>query len=207
MIGQQQDFTPLAATVALAAALWLVAFYLPFGVFWYKIAGSAFVLAAVSLFLQPPARLFFPSWRSVLLGIFSAVLLYLTFWAGKAVSTAILPFASQQVGQIYHKGQGTPAWIIVFLLFCITGPCEEIYWRRYLQHRLMRRLGSTAGWVLATFLYAGVHIWSGNFMLICAAGVAGAFWGVLYWQFRDIWAVIISHSIWSTVVFAVLPIP
>jgi membrane protease YdiL (CAAX protease family) len=35
--------------------------------------------------------------------------------------------------------------------------------------------------------------------------VAGAFWGAMYWRFNNLAAVIISHSVWSTVVFAVLP--
>ncbi|MCF8036458.1 MAG: CPBP family intramembrane metalloprotease [Desulfobacteraceae bacterium] len=197
----------VAATIVLAAVLWFATFYLQWGVFWFKISISALVLAALSLSLQPAIFRFTLNWRSICIGLFSAVLLYLIFWAGKAVSTAIFPFAADQVGAIYGKGEGTSTWIIVALLFFVIGPCEEIYWRGYLQRQLMVRFGGPAGWILATALYAGVHLWSGNFMLIGAAGVAGAFWGLMYWRFADISPVIISHAIWSTFIFAVMPVP
>jgi len=198
----------VAASIVLASALWFFAFYLQWGVFWFKISASALTLALLSLVLQPATHLR-PSLspRNVCIGLASAVLLYLIFWAGKTVSAAMLPFAADQVGAIYGKGQGTSTWIIVLLLFFVTGPCEEIFWRGYLQRQLMRRFGGLSGWLLATGVYAGVHVWSGNFMLICAAGVAGAFWGAMYWRLSDISPVIISHSIWSTFIFAVLPVP
>jgi len=198
----------VVATVVLAAVLWFVTFYLSFGVFWFKISASALILAGLSLALQPAKYIRFSlSWRNIGIGLFSAVLLYLIFWAGKTVSEAAFPFAAEQVGSIYGKGEGTSTWVIVLLLFFVTGPCEELYWRRYLQSQLMGRLGGFFGWIAATVLYSGVHLWSGNFMLIGAAGVAGAFWGAMYWRFKDISPVIISHSVWSTFIFAVMPVP
>jgi len=38
-----------------------------------------------------------------------------------------------------------------------------------------------------------------------AAAVAGAFWGALYARCGRLAPVIVSHSIWSTVIFAVFP--
>lgn len=198
----------VTATVALAAGFWFITFYLEWGVFWFKIAPSALILAGLSLALQPARYLRFSiNRRTIAIGMASAALLYLIFWAGKAVSMMVLPFAEDQVGAIYNKGHGTPPWLIMLLLFFVTGPCEEIYWRGYLQRNLMDRLGDGRGWALATALYAGVHVSSGNFMLIGAAGVAGAFWGAIYWRFRDVSAIIISHSIWSTVIFVIMPVP
>ena len=198
----------VAATVGLAACLWFIAFFLQWGVFWFKISLSALALAGLSFLLQSSGHLRLSlSWRTMGIGLLSAVLLYLLFWVGKAVSTALLPFAADQVGAIYGKGEGTSTWIIVLLLFFVTGPCEEIYWRGFLQRQLTLRFGGLAGWLLASVLYAGVHISSGNFMLVGAAGVAGAFWGAMYWKLEDITPLIISHSIWSTFIFAVMPVP
>jgi hypothetical protein len=95
---------------------------------------------------------------------------------------------------------------IALLLFWVTGPSEEIFWRGYLQRSLMERYGRWPGWAAATAIYAGVHIWSFNFMLVGAAAVAGAFWGAMYARIGRLVPVIISHSIWSTVIFAVAPI-
>ncbi|MDY6905716.1 MAG: type II CAAX endopeptidase family protein [Thermodesulfobacteriota bacterium] len=208
MTGSEFNGKAVAATVVLAVIFWFITFYLEWGVFWFKIAPAALILAGLSFLLQPAHYLRFSlNWRNILIGLASAALLYLIFWTGKAISTAILPFAADQVGAIYSKGEGTPSWMIVLLLFFVTGPCEEIYWRGFLQRQLMTRLGDGRGWLLATALYAGVHVSSGNFMLIGAAAVAGAFWGAMYWRFRDVSAIIISHSIWSTFIFAVVPVP
>jgi len=199
---------PVAGTVALAAVLWFVTFYLAWSTFWIKISCSAAALAVISLRLQPdPLKELTFDVKSVLIGILTAAALYVIFWLGKKVSTALFPFAQHQIGSIYNKGEGTPMGVIAALLFFVTGPCEELYWRGFLQRNLIKRFGGWRGWLLATAIYAGGHIWSFNFMLIGAAAVAGAFWGALYWRTGKLAPVVISHSIWSTVVFAVLPIP
>jgi membrane protease YdiL (CAAX protease family) len=197
---------PLIATVLLASVLWFVTFYLTWSIFWIKISFSAAGLALLSFWLQPNAKEQIKfSGSAILLGLLSAAALYLIFWTGKAVSTVILPFAGQQIGGIYDKGAGTSMWLIALLLFFITGPAEELYWRGYLQKNLMVRFGRWQGWLLATFIYAAVHIWSFNFMLIGAAFVAGAFWGAMYLYYKNLAPVIISHSVWSMVIFAVFP--
>ncbi len=202
------EFRPLtlAATVLLATILWFVTFYLSWATFWIKISFSAATLAILSIWLQPNRMEDFKfNGQAIILGLLSAAILYLIFWTGKAISATVLPFAGQQIGSIYDKGAGTSMGVIALLLFFVTGPAEEIYWRGYLQKNLMVRFGQWQGWLLATVIYAGVHIWSFNFMLIGAAFVAGAFWGAMYWRFKNLAAVIISHSIWSAVIFAVFP--
>ncbi|MFW6189025.1 MAG: CPBP family intramembrane glutamic endopeptidase [Planctomycetota bacterium] len=198
--------TDLALTVALAGALWFFAFAVPWGNFWVKIALSAAVLGALGLALGREAM----SWEfrpvDVLWGFGSAAALYGIFWAGNAVSGLLFDFADRQVGGIYALGEGTDRWVVCLLLLLVTGPAEEIYWRGFLQEGLARRLSNLAGWVIATTLYALVHLPAWNFMLISAAAVAGAFWGLLYWRLRRIWPLIISHSAWSVAVFALLPI-
>ncbi|HQI01833.1 MAG TPA: CPBP family intramembrane metalloprotease, partial [Deltaproteobacteria bacterium] len=122
------------------------------------------------------------------------------------VSSWIFPFAPGQVGAIYGKGQGFSTLAVFFLLLLVTGPCEEIYWRGFLQKSLMSRYGKTVGWLAATAIYTGVHIWSLNFMLIGAAAVGGAFWGFLYMKLGRLDSLIICHSLWSAFIFAVVPI-
>jgi membrane protease YdiL (CAAX protease family) len=197
----------LAATVLLAAGLWFITFALDWSSFWVKISLSAALLAVLSTILRPLRREDFRfTGRAVFLGVLSAAALYFIFWAGKTLSTALFDFAGQQISGIYHKGTGTPLPTIALLLFCVTGPSEEIFWRGYLQRSLMDRYGRWPGWAAATAIYAGVHIWSFNFMLVGAAAVAGAFWGAMYTRLGSLAPVILSHSIWSAVIFAVLPI-
>jgi hypothetical protein len=196
----------LAGTVLLAAGLWFVTFALGWTSFWIKISLSAALLAVISIILRPPAREDFRfTVRAAWLGLLSAAALYFIFWTGRTISTALFDFAGQQIGGIYHKGTGTPVLTIALLLFCVTGPSEEIYWRGYLQRSLMERFGRWPGWAFATAIYAGVHIWSFNFMLVGAAAVAGAFWGAMFARLGRLAPVIVSHSVWSTVIFAVFP--
>jgi len=197
---------PLAATVALAFVLWFITFALPFGSFWIKISFSAALLAGISLFLQPPRSEDFPlDSKTLLIGLASAAVLYLVFWIGRFVSLQLFNFAGAQIGSIYHKGDGTPAWAIMLMLFCITGPSEELFWRGFLQRQLMERFGRWAGCAIATAIYAAVHISSMNFMLVGAAAVAGAFWGLMYARLGKLTPLILSHSVWSMVIFAVFP--
>ena len=121
---------PLIGTVLLASALWFVTFYLTWATFWIKISFSAATLAILSLWLQPNRKEHLKfNVNAFILGFLSASALYLIFWVGKMVSTILLPFAGSQIGGIYDKGGGTPMWVIALLLFFITGPAEEIYWR------------------------------------------------------------------------------
>jgi uncharacterized protein len=196
-----------AATVLAAAILWFATFGLTFSSFWVKITVSAACLAAAAVKLSKtelkPVRI---DAQGIFLGVVSAFVLYGIFWAAKAASTYLLPFAGSQIESIYTKGEGTPLWIIFLLLLLVTGPCEEIYWRGYLQRTLSNRFGGFGGWFLASAVYAAVHIWSFNLMLIGAAGVAGAFWGAVYQLTGRLTPVIVSHSLWSAVVFTLAPL-
>lgn len=194
------------ATTALAALLWFVTFFLSWSNFWIKISCSALTLALLAIILQP-IKDWRPDGKALIQGLLSAAALWGIFWIGKQISGLIFPFSEQQIGAIYGKGAGFSHLSIFFLLLLVTGPCEEIYWRGFLQKQLMARHGQFKGWLLAAAIYAGVHIWSFNFMLIGAAAVAGAFWGLLYWYWGRLAPVIVSHSLWSAFVFSVIPIP
>lgn len=198
---------PLIGTLVLAAGLWFVTFVVDWGSFWVKISLSAASLAVLSLVIQRrDLPRFQMDGKATLLGLGSAAALYGVFYLGKLISTLIFPFAEGQIGGIYELGEGSEIWLISLLLLFVTGPAEEIYWRGYVQRSLERRLGGFWGYVVAVAVYAGVHACTLNFILVGAAGVAGAFWGLIYWRVRNLAPVIISHSVWSAVIFSVLPI-
>jgi len=193
-------------SMVLAAGLWFVTFSLGGPSFWIKISISAAILAAVAVRERTilKNKLSFDR-KAIIQGMVAAAALYVVFWAGRKISTIVLPFASGQISSIYGKGEGFPTTVIFLLLLFVTGPCEEIFWRGYLQRSLMGRFGEWKGFLVTTFVYAGVHVFSLNFMLIGAAAVAGAFWGLLYMRLGRLDSVIVSHSLWSAVIFAVAP--
>lgn len=191
----------------LAFVLWALIFAVDSGNFWVKVSLSAATLACISLALRREIleEIDFDL-RALLLGLAAAAALYGIFVLGRFVSLHIFRFAGPQIAEIYHKGAGTSPWVISPLLFFVTGPGEEIFWRGFLQRGMQERFGGWPGYIIATTLYAFVHISSMNFMLVGAAAVAGAFWGMICWRTKNLAAVIISHSIWSTFIFMVMPL-
>jgi len=190
--------------ILLALIFWAITFGWGGGNFWAKIGLSVLALFLYSLIWQRPRialRL-----ESIPLGLLSAGALYLIFYLGNEFASYFFPAAKSQVRGIYSLGEGTSRTLIFLLLFFITGPGEEIFWRGFLQDRLMGRWGDGRGFWVATAIYAGAHLFSLNPMLVSAAFVAGTFWGLLYLWKRDLLAQIISHSTWSAVIFAAAPI-
>jgi membrane protease YdiL (CAAX protease family) len=193
----------ITGAILLSLACWAVTFGMAWGNFWVKIGLSVTTICIYSLIWQRPK--FRLTRNSILTGILSAAVLYGLFALGN-LAPYIIPGAGTQVGGIYDLGTGTDR-IYIFLLLCfITGPGEEIFWRGFLQENLMQRFGDIRGFVMGTLIYGGVHLFSMNLMLILAALVAGAFWGVLYLWKRDLGLVIVSHSLWSAFIFAVFPV-
>ena len=194
----------IAGAIALAALGWFFTFGLAWGNFWVKIGITVVVVTAYSLAFRRPEIRFHGG--SIAIGLLSAAVLYAGFWVGNGVAPHVVPGAARHVGGIYGMGEGSSKLWIFLLLFFVTGPGEEIFWRGFLQGTLERRLGVGGGYLVATLVYAGVHVFSGNPMLILAALVAGAFWGAMYAWKHDLAALIVSHSFWSAFIFAVVPI-
>jgi membrane protease YdiL (CAAX protease family) len=194
----------ITGAILLSLACWAFTFGIAWGNFWVKIGLSVTVICLYSVIWQKPRVRF--TLNNVLAGTLSAVVLYGLFVLGNLLAPYIIPGAGRQVGGIYDLGMGTDR-VLIFLLLCfITGPGEEIFWRGFLQENLMRRCGDLPGYVLGTLIYGGVHLFSLNVILILAALVAGAFWGILYLWKRDVGLVIVSHSLWSAFIFAVFPV-
>ena len=194
------------AGIAVAAALWFVMFSpwtAPRVDFWCMMTASAITLTCVSRLLCPELfRELRFSFRQVAFGLFMAFVLWCVFWVGDKVSQMLFSFARPQVDMIYSMGDGSSPAVIALLLLLVIGPAEEIFWRGFVQRRLMRKFGLNAGFLAATACYALVHVWSFNFMLVMAALVVGFCWGAVYRFFpRSLAALVISHAVWDACAF------
>ena len=139
-------------------------------------------------------------------GITSAAILYALFWVGHAVSNQLFGFSESQIAAIYSRKFGYSSILIGLLLFFWIGPAEEIFWRGFIQHRLSGRFGYKKGLVFAALVYALVHIWAFNFMLVLAASVCGIFWGMLFARYKSVWPGIASHAVWDLTIFVLFPL-
>jgi hypothetical protein len=176
--------------------------------FFPTMTATAFLLASVSLVLNRKDAGGIYTFKSVHIpvGLCAAAVLYGMFWLGHAVSTHILPFAASQVESIYTIRTGQDPRLIAMLLFFVIGPAEEIFWRGFVQNRLSKKYGLLIGFFVAAAVYTLVHVGSLNLMLTAAAGLCGAFWGVLFAVTGNLWPCIISHTVWDVVIFILLPI-
>jgi len=139
------------------------------------------------------------------IGILSALGLYVVFYLGNMASRLIFPFAAHNIENVYAFKVGAAPMRIALLMAFIIGPGEELFWRGFLQRRFQMERGPFQGFLVATLLYTGVHIASGNVMLVLAAGVCGLFWGFLYLRTGSLLLNVVSHTVWDMAIFLFFP--
>ncbi len=173
--------------------------------FWQRMTWTGLTLGSLSLIAEPKLRRprFGP--REAALGVGSASVLYLIFQIGDRLTRLILPKGSAEIGAIYGLEKLRPRQELAARLAVIIGPAEELFWRGLVQARLIEQFGPLPGYVLGTAAYGGAHLVTGNFTLIGAATVAGAFWGGLAALGVPLGALIISHSFWDVFIFLIAP--
>ena len=207
----------LVTAVLTAALLWFYMFSPWTGGwpnFWVVMSCSAVILTTLGLSFTPDRKELLKIEKPALQllgGIVIAFALWGIFWIGDKVSAWMFTFARPEVDSVYAMKTGLPTWLIAVLLLCLIGPAEELFWRGYVQRTMGRILGGKnpedKAFILTAVIYALVHIWSFNFMLIMAALVAGLVWGLIYrLRPQALPALIISHALWDTLVFVLLPI-
>jgi len=203
---------PLIFLLLLAVIFWIELFVLKTFNFWIEMTIAASLLAGLGLYFNHKSnkainhRLYFFKTSYILVGILSAAILYGVFYAGDIVSKLILPFADKQVVGVYSNKSLSDPVIIGLLLLFIIGPAEEVFWRGFVQDTLAEQFGDNKGWIIASLIYGGVHIFAMNFMLFMAALICGLFWGWVFKKYRSVWPGIISHALWDLTIFVLLPV-
>ncbi|MCA1029452.1 CPBP family intramembrane metalloprotease [Bacillus timonensis] len=144
--------------------------------------------------------------RNVLIGALSGVLLYAVFFFGKLMLLFLHSPLVQEISALYSI-VGPSTWWHYIVLFFIIVPGEELFWRGFIQKRLVLYFHSSRkGIFLASILYASAHFYSNSTLLIVAAFVAGIFWGILYQWKKNIWLNIVSHLVFDLLLLIVLPL-
>jgi len=196
--------------VIIAFVLWYLMFVVkPIENFWIMMVFSTSVLSIISLrnnrnqLKQGNINL-----KEILIGIASAVILYLVFFAGKYLLDLlkIIPNHEQGISNVYATRGILPGWLIALFLFFPVGFGEEIFWRGFLQRLMSEKYGNKIAFLVTTFFYTAVHIPTMNPVLILAALLVGIYWGMIFiWRKNNIVAPMISHMVWDPVIFIILP--
>ena len=190
----------LAAQTAFAAT-----FRGPRDRFWQRMTWTGLALGSLALVASPAARGIRIRPRDVALGLASAATLYATFGGGDRFARRFVPGGDAQIRDIYALRTLRPRPEIAARLATIVGPAEELFWRGLVQEALMARYGRWPGAAVAAMAYGGVHVVTGNFTLLGAAGVAGAHWSALYAAGVPLGALVVSHVTWDVWIFLVQP--
>ena len=212
-----RELRRLLAAVLVAAAFWFYMFS-PWAQgrpnFWLLMSCAAIVLSSLCLAFTPDRKALLKLEKPLLqivAGVAIAFALWGVFWIGDKLSALLFGFARAEVDAVYAMKTGLPGWGIALLLLFFIGPAEELFWRGYVQRTLSAILpgkrAADAALLITVAVYALVHIWSFNFMLVMAAMVAGAVWGLIYRLMPSLLpALIISHALWDALVFVIIPI-
>jgi membrane protease YdiL (CAAX protease family) len=195
----------LAVALAAAGAAFGATFRGPPERFWQRMTVTGLGLGSLAIVASAPSRRAGVRWWHVPLGLLSAAVLYLTFQLGDRFARRFVPSGDREIREIYALRTLRPKAEIAARLGTIIGPAEELFWRGLVQSALMRRFGRWPGAAMAAAAYGGVHVTSGNFTLIGAAGVAGAHWSALYAAGVPLGALIVSHIAWDVWIFLVQP--
>ena len=196
-----------AAAIGLAAAVpaFAATFRGPRDRFWSRMTATGAVLGGLALVANPRLRRTRIGPREAALGFASAAALYGTFKLGDRFARRFVPGGDAQIRDIYSLRELAPREETAARLVAIIGPAEELFWRGLVQEALMRRYGRWTGAAMAALAYSAVHVTTGNFTLIGAAGIAGAHWCVLYAAGVPIGALIVSHCAWDVWIFLLQP--
>ncbi|MFZ7944288.1 MULTISPECIES: CPBP family intramembrane glutamic endopeptidase [Bacillaceae] len=192
----------LIAGVILAHALIFFSFH-DKTIFWYIFSGSVLVLIAFATYqgdVDDEASFI----QYIFLGVLSGLLLYFIFWLGYQVIQILhLPF-EQPIRKLYRSYAPKVFWQYIALIL-VAAPGEELFWRGFIQKKLVTHLRPIWGILIAALLYASVHLYSDSFLLVFAALISGLIWGLLYYWRKSMPLVIVSHIIFDIMIFIIMP--
>ena len=209
----RRDRWVVAFSVLLAFFLWYATFIIrPFN-FWLTMTFNTILLSVIS-FVAGKVPWSWKEWnrRNICIGVFAAIVLYGVFRLGHEILilantyTGILPRRAENLNAIYASRTELPQYIIAALLFFPIGFGEEVYWRGFIQRFFQMRCGKGTAFLLTVILYTGVHLPTGNPVLILAAFICGVYWGGLYRYTGSLVPVLISHMLWDPFIFVIAPI-
>ncbi len=159
-----------------------------------------------ALLLVDYRSLFRPSYKSIIFGVCSAIVLYLIFVAGNEGIKAISPLGMNTSNEstIYSLFASAPLALKI-LVFFLDAVGFEAYFRGVLQRVIFARFGLWSAFAAAG-VDAAIHLSTLNPLFPLTTFIADSVWGLNYYFTRDMYSNVVSHFLWDILVFVVLPI-
>lgn len=183
-------------------------FTLPSGYFVVATFASTACMIGASLAAGEYSKRFAPRAKTLALGLVSAVLLYLVFFAGNMGINSLHPFGinSSAENSIYSliASPANPLYVQAgVLLFDSVG--YESFFRGVLQTRAQPRLGRAAPFAVAA-ADSALHLLTLNPLWVVTTFIADTVWGLTYYHAKDLSANMTSHFVWDVLIFILWPI-
>src|SRR2546426_784186 len=90
-------------------------------------------------------------------------------------------------------------------IFFATGLSEELIFRAILLKRAVEGLGERAGLLYVTAIFASLHIFFLNGIDLVFVFAVGLFYGIVVLKTKNLWGVIVSHSLGNVILYLVAP--
>jgi CAAX amino terminal protease family. len=188
-------------SILLAYLLWYFLFRIEFLNFWIRLLISTSILLSIAL-MNLKIKIFKPKPKFILIGTLSGIFFYFCLYLG---FLAFKPLVYEGAKSVYNLSKELhPNLISAILIF--TSTSEEMFWRGYIQGKLNLKYNCYKSLGLTSILYSTIHISSINLPLVFIALVMGLMWGLLYNWSNSLLSVILSHIIWTELVFVVFPL-
>ncbi len=172
-------------------------------VFWYFFSATLLLFILVAVAMEELDDKLSVS-KYIVWGVISGVLLFALFWIGNQIIEYFNWPLRSQITALYKYYAPSLSWHYLFLLLVIV-PGEEIFWRGFIQKRLISYSNNLVSIFVSTIMYTSVHLYASHLMLPFAALTAGLFWSWLYAWKRSIPLVIVSHLIFDLFLFVLMP--
>jgi membrane protease YdiL (CAAX protease family) len=194
----------VALTLVFAAIVGAVAWGFMFALdrrnFWRRAAVSGAAVGMYSVAVQPHriGHLLTTAHplADVGVGVAGAAVLYAIFWVGEQALVVVLPTLADEVRDLYDIRGSTKRQYMPVVL-ALAAPGEELFFRGLWQAR--------AGFLVGLVVYGAVHLWERKVILVLAAVLGGAFWGLLLTWTGGLIAPLVSHFLWGLAIIVWKP--
>ena len=125
-------------------------------------------------------------------------MVFLRYFPAKSASMYVLKQSSSAKGLIYY---------FLYMIFFV-GLGEELFWRGFVQNNLLARFPKSKAILITTSAFTLIHVylfmlvpfWIGIVFLLMIA-LASLLWGYMFYYFKNIWCVGLSHGIVSLIIW------
>lgn len=137
------------------------------------------------------------------LALLMVVVTHLSFMA----ACHIFPGLENEVKALYADiAREVPGPFVTVALILTVVVAEEVLWRGVAMDLCQQRFGSLVSWALVVALYTLPQLIGGNWILIAAAIIAGGIFTAQRLWWNGLTAPLITHGIWSSCVFCLVPL-